>query len=365
MKPARLPRIHCPMKVRSTHLLVSGVLALLSVAGLARAGIANDKTGAPAPTAVTFALDHPIDAAVAPVVVASTKGLFRAEGLNVTTTIATDTADAIARVASGKSQLALADLNALIRFRSKAGAPPVKAVFVLFDKAGYAFIARKSRGINALADIAGKTVGVADDDLSIRLWPALARQNGVTLKSVKVERTSAAVREPMLSAGQVDAISGLSYLSAVDLRNRGIPADDIAVLRFADYGCAAYGKALIVNPAFAAERPEAVEAFVRAVIRGLRFTIRNPAQAVSEVLTRMESGSAAVELERLRAVLSDNILTGEVKHNGIGGIDPARFETSLDQIADDFKFRNRPALTDIFDDSFLPPSVDRRITQAE
>lgn len=353
------------MQVRSTRLLLFVLLALLSVAGFARAGTANDKADTPTPTAVTFALDHPIDAAVAPVVVASTKGLFRAEGLNVTTTIAADTDDAIAQVASGKSQLALADLNALIRFRGKAGAPPVKAVFVLFDKAGYAFIARKSRGINALADIEGKTVGAADGDLSIRLWPALARRNGLKLKTVKVERISAAVREPMLSAGQVDAIAGLSYLSAVDLRNRGIPADDMAVLRFADYGCAAYGKALIVNPAFATDRPEAVGAFVRAVIKGLRFTVKTPAQAVDEVLTRMDGGSAAVELERLHAVLSDNILTGEVRHNGIGGIDPVRFETSLDQIAEDFKFHNRPALADIFDDSFLPPSGDRRITQAE
>jgi len=33
-------------------------------------------------------------------------------------------------------------------------------------------------------------------------------------------------------------------------------------------------------------------------------------------------------------VISDNILTSEVKHNGIGGIDAARFERSIDQIAE-------------------------------
>jgi len=32
------------------------------------------------------------------------------------------------------------------------------------------------------------------------------------------EHFGAAVREPMLSAGQVDAVSGFSYLSAVNLR---------------------------------------------------------------------------------------------------------------------------------------------------
>ena len=96
---------------------------------------------------------------MAPVVLASTRGLFSAEGLNVTTDGRHPTRqDAIARVAVGTSELALADLNALIRFRDQPGVRPIKAVFVLFDKAAYAFIARKSRGINTLADIEGKTV---------------------------------------------------------------------------------------------------------------------------------------------------------------------------------------------------------------
>ena len=341
------------------------LLALLGAAGIACFGIAASRADVDTPTQVEFSLDRPIDAAVAPVVLASTRGLFGAEGLKVTTTVAADSQEAIARVADGTSQMALADFNALIRFRDKAGVPPVKAVFVLFDKTAYAFIARKSRGINALADIEGKMIGVANGDLSIRLWPALARRNRLQLKTVKLERIGQAVREPMLSAGQLDAISGLSYVSAIDLRNRGIPADDIAVLRFADYGCAAYGKVLIVNSAFATGKPEAVKGFVRAVIAGLRLTVKAPAQAIDDVLTQMDGGSRAVELERLRAVLNDNILTGEVKHSGIGDIDPVRFETSLDQIAEDFKFRNRPAAADIFDDSFLPPAADRKITRAE
>ena len=188
-------------------------------------------------------------------------GLFGAEGLAVTTDIASGSPEAIARVASGTSDFALVDINELIRFRDKADAPPVKAVFVLFNKAPYAIIARKSRGIHALSDIEGKTLGVADGDLSIRLWPALARQNGIKIASVKQNKISAAVREPMLSAGQVDAVTGFSYLSAVNLRDRGVPADDLAVLRYADYGCEAYGFAVIVNPAFAAAKPEAVKGF--------------------------------------------------------------------------------------------------------
>jgi NitT/TauT family transport system substrate-binding protein len=88
-----------------------------------------------------------------------------------------------------------------------------------------------------LSDIEGKTLGVAEGDLSVRLWPAVAQQNGIKLKHVKQSSISAAVREPMLSAGQIDAVTGFSFLSAINLRDRGVPADDLAVLKFADYGC--------------------------------------------------------------------------------------------------------------------------------
>ena len=179
--------------------------------------------------------------------------------------------------------------------------------------------------------------------------------------SVKQSSISAAVREPMLSAGQIDAVTGFSYLSAINLKDRGVPADDLAVLKFADYGCEAYGFAVIVNPALAAAKPEAVKGFVRAVIGGMHLAVKDPGRAVAEVVSRMDGGSRDLELERLRAILHDNILTGEVKRNGIGGIDPVRFERSIDQLAEDFKFQKRPQASDVFDNSFLPPLNGRLI----
>ena len=313
------------------------------------------------PLALQFTFDRPLEASMAPFVVAASRGLFAREGLNVSTNSANGSIDAIAKVAAGESEMALVDINELIRWRDKAGAPPIKAVFVLFNQAPYAFVARKSRGVRSLADLAGKTVGIADSDFSFKLWSALARQNGIKADSLKIYKMSAAVREPILSAGQVDAVAGFSYLAGVNLRDRGVPASDLIVLRYNDYGGETYGFAVIVSPAFAASKPEAVKGFVRAVIAGTDAAIHDPVRAVDEVLQRMEGGSRELELARLRTVISDNILTGEVRHNGLGGVDPARLERSIGQIAEDFKFHKRPSVSDIFDDSFLPPVGGRLI----
>jgi NitT/TauT family transport system substrate-binding protein len=367
MKPTSVPRQRrilrvWPMRTVQTVIVRCLLASLLSLPGLTClgevAGHAEEENRQP--IAIQFSLDRSINAGVAPIVLAATDGLFGAEGLAVTTEVTGGSPEAIGRVVSGASEFALVDINALIRFRDH-GAPPVKAVFVLFNQAPYALIARKSRGVHSLADIEGKTLGVAEGDLSIRLWPALAHHNGIKLASVKLNHISAAVREPMLSAGQVDAVTGFSYLSAVNLRDRGVPADDLEVLRFADLGCEAYGFAVIVNPAFAAKHAEAVKGLVRALIAGTNLVIREPGRAVDEVLSRMDDGSRDLEMERLSTVIEDNILTAEVMRNGIGGIDYPRLERSIDQVGQDFKFSKRPSAAEIFDDAFLPPREARLI----
>jgi NitT/TauT family transport system substrate-binding protein len=348
-----------PMKKKRAFRCLSAVL--IGLAAVCLGGGAGRTEDAKAPLAVQLTFDRPLESSMAPFIAASSRGLFGAEGLSVRTDFVTGSPDAIARVASGASEFALVDINELIRIRSKADGAPVKAVFMLFNQSPYAFVARKSRGIRALSDVEGKTVGVAESDLSIHLWPALAKQNGLKTSGVKMYRMSAAVREPILSAGQVDAVAGFSYLSAVNLRDRGVPASDLVVLRYNDYGCEAYGFAIIVNPVFAAARPDAVKGFVRAAIAGTHFSIRKPEAAVGDVVSRMEDGNRDLELERLRTVISDNILTGEVRRNGIGGVDAARLERSIDQVGEDFKFHKRPTAADIFDDGFLPPVGGRLI----
>jgi len=185
------------------------------------------------------------------------------------------------------------------------------------------------------------------------------KANGIDAAKVEVEDVANAVREPMLAAGQVDAITGSSFSSYVNLKDRGVPVDDIAVLLMSDYGVNLYGNAIIVGQRFAAANPEAVKGFLRAVTRGLKDTIRDPAAAVDSVVKRNDAVRKDVELERLRMALKDNILTPEVEANGFGAIDMARLDGAIVQLALTYDFKTKPKAGDIFDPSFLPPVADR------
>ncbi len=56
----------------------------------------------------------------------------------------------------------------------------------------------------------------------------------------------------------------------------------------------------------------------------------------------MMSAKKDVELERLKMVLEQNMITPWVKENGFGGIDKTRFAKALDQIGLTFTYKAKP-----------------------
>ncbi len=329
--------------------------ALVALAALAATGPAT------AQTRIKFSLDFKFEGPSAPFLVAIDKGYFKAEGLDVTIDSAAGSLEPINRVASGTYDMGFGDINSLIKFRDQYPGTPLKAVFMVYNKPPFAVIGRKSRGVTAPKDLEGKKLGAPAADGAFAQWKIFVQANNIDASKVTIENVGFPVREPMLAAGQVDAITGFSFSSFINLKDRGVPVEDIVVLLMADYGVNLYGNSIIVGPKFAAESPEAVKGFLRAFLKGLKETVRNPSAAVDSVIKRNDVARKDIELERLRIALKDNVLTAEVMANGFGGVDMAKLDKSIDQIALTYAFKSaKPGGADIFDTSFLPGAADRK-----
>jgi NitT/TauT family transport system substrate-binding protein len=328
-------------------------------AGLLLAALASG-AGA-AETSVTVILDRPFEGPAAAFLLPLEQGYYKTEGLNVSIDAASDPREPIKKVAAGDYDIGFADINALIEFRDANPKNPVKAVFMVYNRPAFAIIGRKSRGISRPKDLEGKRLGAPSENGAFAVWPIFAKANDIDVSKVKIEKIGAPVRDPMLAAGQVDAITGLSFTSFIDLKDKGVPVGDLTVLLMADYGVKLYGNAIIVNPKFAADHAEAVKGFLRAFLKGLKQTVRAPAAAIGFVMERADGASKNLELDRLKMVIRDNIVTPEVKADGYGGVDAARFAAAIDQLAYAYKFKSgKPKPDDIFDASFLPPAAERR-----
>jgi len=311
---------------------------------------------------VRFSLDWRWEGPAAPLAVALDRGYFKAEGLDVTVDPAAGSREPISRVASGTYDAGFGDVNSLVRFRDENPGTEIKAVMVMYDRPPFAIIGRRSRGITKeLSSLRAKKFGAPAADGAFAQWPILKAVNTIDDAGMKFENVGFPVREPMLAQGEVDAVFGFSMSSYINLKSRGVPVEDIVVLLMSDYGLDLYGNAIIVSPKFAQEKPEAVKGLLRAIMKGVQDTVKDPSSAVDLVIKRNDVARKDVELERLKMVLEQNMLTPWVKENGFGGIDKARFAKALDQIGLAFPYRQKPNVESVFTEEFLPAADQRKV----
>ena len=329
--------------------------ALIAAAVFATAALAQKETP------VRFALDWRFEGPAAPYFVAIDKGYYKAEGLNVTIDQGSGSVEGINRVASGAYEIGFADINSLVKYRDRPQNIPVKAVMMVYDSPAFAIVALKKSNIRAPKDLEGKVLGAPAPDGAYAQWPIFVKQNGIDAGKVRIENIGFPVREPMLAQGKVDAITGFWFSSFMNLRANGVPADDIVVLMMRDYGLELYGNAIMANPEFIRDNPKAVAGFVRATIKGIQETLKNPDAAIDSLMKRNQIAKRDVELERLKMSLERNFVTKEVQANGLGAVDMKRLERSIDQIGVAFQYSHKPKASDIFTAQFLPAKEQRLV----
>src|SRR5499427_169215 len=236
-----------------------------------------------AQTDVKFALDWKFEGPSAPYFVAIDKGYYKAEGLTVTIDSGPGS---VARVAAGTYPIGFFDINSLVKFRDQNPDKKVQAVLMIYNKPAFAIGTTAKTGIAKPKDLEGRVLGAPTADGAFAQWKAFVKENGIDESKVKIENVGFPVREPMLAEGKVDAITGFSFSMYYNLLQKGIKPDDIKTMLMADHGLVLYGNAIMVNPDYAKTNPKVVAGFVRATIKGVLDTIKDPDTAIKSVMTR-------------------------------------------------------------------------------
>ena len=178
-------------------------------------------------------------------------------------------------------------------------------------------MALKKSGIRTPADLAGKTMGAPAFDAGRKAFPVLARANRVDTSKITWKSMDPPLRETMLQRGDVDAITGFTFTSFIGLTARGIKEEDIVMMKFNDFGAELYGNAIIVNPRFISEKPEAVSGFLRAINRAIKEVVASPDAHIGLVKQRDPLTTEAPELKRLKMML-EFVDTPVARRDGLG-----------------------------------------------
>jgi NitT/TauT family transport system substrate-binding protein len=312
-------------------------------------------------TNIKFQLDWRFEGPAALFLVPVAKGYFKQEKLNVTIDAGNGSGGTVTRVASGSYDIGFADLAALMEFHANNPTAPNKpvAVMMVYNNTPAAVLALKKSGIRTPSDLSGKKLGAPVFDAGRKAFPIFAKANAI--ENVAWTAMDPPLRETMLVRGDVDAITGFSFTSLLNLEARGVSADDVVILPYPNHGVKLYGNAIIVGEEFLKKNPEAVRAFLRAFTKGVKDVIADPKAGIATVKARDGIINEELELRRLRLALDATVLTPDARAEGFGSALAPRLSLMASQVSDAFGTKERVNPNAVWNGSFLPGLAERNI----
>jgi len=334
-------------------------LTVLALASCLAISMATGSVAAE-PVKIKFTLDWKLQGIHAWYYWAKAKGYFTAENLDVTIDQGEGSAATVTRVMSGAYDAGFGDINAIIQnAATRPGETPVM-IYMIYNKAPFALLTRKDGPIKSVKDLEGSKLGSPAGGASFKLLPLLAKKNGIDYGKISIMQLSPNLQEQMLLQGQVDSIAvftATSYMNLISLKLD--PDRDFRWMYYSDLGLDLYSNGIMVSPKLAKEHPEAVKGLLRAINRSLRESVENPDAAIALLASEEPLIKKDIEKRRLLYVYKTLIDTPEARDLGIGDVSDSRLTSAISTIATSFELPRVPAVSDIFDRSFLPAKTDR------
>lgn len=333
------------------------LIATLTTAAALTWGMTHTSV-ARADTPIKFQLDWRFEGPAALFLQPEAKGYFKQSGLNVTVDAGSGSGGTVTRVASGSYDMGLADIAALMEFHANNPDAPNKpvAIMMVYNNTPAAVIALKKSGIKTPTDLAGKKLGAPVFDAGRKAWPTFTRVNKVGAATwVSMDPT---LRETMLVRGDIDAITGFTFTSILNLEARGAKAADLVVMPYAQHGVKLYGNAIIASPKILKENPEAVKAFLKAFAKGTKEVLANPDASIAYVKARDGIINVDLEKRRLKMAINDVINSPDARAEGFGQVSLPRLALMASQVGDAYATKTRVDPKAIWTSAYLPSTAD-------
>jgi NitT/TauT family transport system substrate-binding protein len=340
------------------------LLKSLAVSSVAAASFLASSAFAQANTPIKFILDWRFEGPAALFLSPIAKGYFKESKLDVALDAGTGSGAAVQRVASGTYDMGFADMAALMEFHANNPDAPNKpvALMMVYNNTPAAVLTLKKNGITKPADLVGKKLGAPVFDAGRRAFPIFQKANNVG--AVNWVTMDPPLRETMLARGDVDAITGFSFTSLLNLEARNVKPEDIVVLPYSSFGVKLYGNAIIASPKLIKENPAAVKAFLAAFTKGAKEVMAKPEVAIQYVKARDGIINVDLEERRLRLAIDSVINSPDARTEGFGQVNPARLALMASQVSDSFNTKTRVNVNEAWNGSFLPSKAELNILPA-
>jgi NitT/TauT family transport system substrate-binding protein len=208
------------------------------------------------------------------------KGLFAAEGLEVTIQSGRGSSDVVTKLGTGAADIGTGGLSALLQARAQSQVP-VKAVLSIYTLQPDAIFTTEGSGITSLKDLVGKKIATATFSSSNVVWPLLLQSNGVDPAKVDLLKADPGALAPMLASGQVVATINWVTVAPAFEKPLGETGKKLKTIPWSEYGFQGYGLSVFASERILGEHPETVKKFLRAYVKATDMAIADPGAAAA------------------------------------------------------------------------------------
>lgn len=256
--------------------------------------------------------------------VAQDKGYYADENLEVKFEMGSRELNPVKTVASGQDDFAiLGGPDTLLVARSKG--QPLKAIAVIHRNSNFpCLITLKSSGITKLEQLQDKKIGFYYGHISTDVLRNLLRKNNIKCTEVDV-----GFDYNQLISGKIDAEWAFTVTGGLELPAKGV---EINFINPADYGIVTHGYTIFATEKTIKERPDLVLRFLRASIKGIKYTVENPEDALQSLLKRDANLDKELNLKRQ---LAYNAVTSNSVEFPPGYMDRKMFQETYDRLVEE------------------------------
>lgn len=266
-------------------------------------------TNVAAPLTVTVAMGYIPDVQFAPYLVAQSKGFFAAEGIKPTFNWGLEV-DGVRLV--GAKQIDFANVSGDQIIQARAQGIPIVYVANWFNSFPIEIISFKDKGILTPQDLVGRRVGLPClCGASYTAWRALLAKENIDPARINVQNIGF-TQVAALTNGVVDAAVVYANNEPVQLKLAGKQIDEIKVWEYAQL----VGNGVAANEDTIKNRPDLIKRFVRALWKGIAYTINYPDEALKISIDAIPEAGGA-NLEKSRAVLQASIALWKSPQPGV------------------------------------------------
>lgn len=321
------------------------LIGLMGAAVLAAcSGGASPPQPAAGPTHVRLPMGYIPNVQFAPFYVAVERGYYREAGIELEFDYSWET-DAMALVGANELQFAVVSGEQVPLARAQG--LPVVYVMAWWQDYPVGVVAPAESGIETPRDLVGKRVGIPClCGASYVGYQAMLNAEGIDPASVTLDVIGYTQVEALL-AGREDAVVIYANNEPIQLAAQGMP---VTVMRVADYVPLA-SNGLVTNETTIAQRPDLVEAMVRASLRGLADTLADP-DAAFEICKKYVEGLGQANQAVQRQVLQASLDFWQADR--LGYSDPTAWD-NMQTVLLNMKLLERPIdISQAYSNQFVP-----------